>query len=162
MDCSGLTQQVAAALGDSIERTSQAQWATLPPGTGAAGELPFFEVPSDSGAPPQHVGIATGLVGQMIDAPYTGTVVRYDPIDGPGRTLMGYRRLPGLTAPPSPPSEESVPPFLVIYQGSYWVVAGDWSHATKVATPADGSLAYQTMKIVGLSAPQMAIIVAQS
>jgi NlpC/P60 family len=163
VDCSGFTQAVALALGDSIARTSEEQWATLPPGGGAVGDLVFFDVPSDTQAQPAHVGIVSSP-GVMLNAPYTGTVVRYDTINGPGRTLMGYRSLPGLSAPPSPPSEDDVPPFLVIYEGSYWVVAGDWGHATRVATPSDGTVAYtdQGMKIQVLSAAQMATIVAQS
>ena len=162
MDCSGYTQAVARALGDAIERTSEDQWATLPPGDGSVGDYAFFDVPSDTQAQPAHVGIVSSP-GVMLNAPYTGTVVRYDPIKGPGRTVMGYRRLPGLTAPPSPPTEEDVPPFLVTYEGSYWVVSGDWSHATRVATPPDGSVAYaQGMKIEPLSAQQMAAIIAQS
>jgi hypothetical protein len=158
VDCSGLTQAVAATCGDDIARTSEDQWATLPPGTEVPGAYVFFDVPSDTQPQPAHVGIVSSP-GEMLNAPYTGTVVRYDPIDGPGRSVMGYRVLPGLSAPPAPLPEESDVPFLTTYDGSYWVVSGDWQSARRVATPQDGSNAYAAgYKIIPLSAAQMAAI----
>ncbi|MCL6439213.1 MAG: C40 family peptidase, partial [Rubrobacteraceae bacterium] len=52
------------------------------------GDLVFMNF--DGGSSITHVGIVVGG-GQMIDAPYPGTVVRYDPIY-PQYTI-GYRHL---------------------------------------------------------------------
>ena len=160
IDCSGLTQLSAAAIGIDIPRTSEAQWAALiPVRFPIPGDLVFFDVPSDTQAQPAHVGIVTQAPGQMLNAPYTGTVVRYDPIEGPGRTVMGYGLIPGLSAPPAPPQEEVPVPILVEFSGSFWVVSADLTTRVKVATTADGSaidaLGY---KVVTLSAAQMAAI----
>ena len=160
LDCSGLTMLAARDIGISIPRTSEAQWATLSailkPEPAC---LVFFDVPSDTQAQPAHVGIVTQAPGQMLNAPYTGTVVRYDPIEGPGRTVMGYGLIPGLSAPPAPPHEELPVPILVEFSGSFWVVSADLTTRVKVATTADGSaidaLGY---KVVTLSAAQMAAI----
>jgi NlpC/P60 family len=164
VDCSGYTQAVAVALGIIIERTSEEQWATLGPGDGSEGDYVFFDVPSDAQAQPAHVGIVAppqpGLTGWMLNAPYTGTVVRYDTINGLGRTVMGYRRLPGLVAPPEPSEEEPVP-VLVEWNGSYWVVSADLTTKVRVATTVDGSnlsAAPWGYKTGELSAAQMAAI----
>jgi cell wall-associated NlpC family hydrolase len=160
VDCSGLTQAVAAECGTEIPRTSEAQYAELPVGTGAVGELVFFDVPTDFQPQPAHVGIVYAWPDWMVNAPYTGTVVRVDPIAGPGRSVMGYRIIPGLVVPKPPTLESDEMPFLTTYKGSYWVVAGDLSSARLVATPADGSNLYANgYKIIPLSAAQMAAIV---
>ena len=158
IDCSGLTQLSAAAIGIDIPRTSEAQWAVLiPVRFPIPGDLVFFDVPSDDQAQPAHVGIVSGP-GQMIDAPYTGTYVRYDPISSPSDTVMGYRRLPGLSQPPVPPGEVPVP-FLVAYEDSYWVVSADLTTRVRVADPGDGSvIAALGYRVVGLDAAQMATI----
>ncbi|MGI8650072.1 MAG: C40 family peptidase [Rubrobacter sp.] len=87
VDCSGLTQQVAAAFGVSLPHSAAGQYGYGVEGTGAAGDLVFSDF---TGGGIGHVGVATGD-GQMINAPYPGTTVRYDPIsDG---NLVGYRTL---------------------------------------------------------------------
>jgi peptidoglycan DL-endopeptidase CwlO len=76
-DCSGLVQYVFAQVGINLPRVAGDQQ-----GVGAAvsrdalqpGDLVFF------GNPAHHVGIYAGN-GTMINAPYTGTVVRYDSIN---------------------------------------------------------------------------------
>jgi hypothetical protein len=112
LDCSGLTQLSAADIGISIPRTSEAQWAALRRvSPSMVGDLVFFDVPTDNQAQPAHVGIVTSF-GTMINAPYTGTVVRYDPIVGPGRTVMGYGRLPFTAPTPKPAPKEE--PMLIL------------------------------------------------
>ena len=77
VDCSGLTKAVYGAFGIYLPHYTGSQygygsWSSY---TGA-GDLVF----SDYGYGfASHVGIATGD-GNMINAPYPGTVVRYDPI----------------------------------------------------------------------------------
>lgn len=82
-DCSGLVQHVYAALGIQLPRTSQEQATVGQPVAGLAsaqpGDLVFFE-PGPGG--PGHVGIYIGN-GEMIDAPYTGTVVQIQPVGNP-------------------------------------------------------------------------------
>ena len=95
-DCSGLAQWSYAQAGLSIPRTSEEQWAAMQQVSQAQavpGDLVFFDTPGDSQAPPNHVGIYIGN-GLMIDAPYTGTVVRYDSITSD--VLMGFATLPGV------------------------------------------------------------------
>jgi cell wall-associated NlpC family hydrolase len=79
-DCSGLVMYVFAQLGISLPHNAAAQYgygthvsrAELQPG-----DLVFFGL---SAAGIHHVGIYAGN-GMMIDAPYTGAVVRYSSID---------------------------------------------------------------------------------
>ncbi|MHB1503198.1 MAG: transglycosylase SLT domain-containing protein [Acidimicrobiales bacterium] len=75
-DCSGLVQRVYSDLGVYLPRTSQEQAQVGIPISSLAlaqpGDLLFFE-PGPGG--PGHVGIYLGG-GEMIDAPYTGTVVQ--------------------------------------------------------------------------------------
>lgn len=78
-DCSGLVKYVCAKNGISMSRTSAAQanqgkavsWSNLQPG-----DLLFFA----KNGRVHHVGIYVGG-GQMIHAPHTGAVVRYDSIN---------------------------------------------------------------------------------
>lgn len=81
-DCSGLAQWAYAQSGVSIPRTAEQQWSTLAHvAAPAPGDLVFF----GSGNYASHVGIYAGNA-QMIDAPDTGSVVRYDTIPTtPGR-----------------------------------------------------------------------------
>jgi cell wall-associated NlpC family hydrolase len=79
-DCSGLVMYVYAQIGiflphgatDQQRMSSPVRLDQLQPG-----DCVFFGGPGFS----HHVGIYVGG-GMMIDAPYTGTVVRYDPIGG--------------------------------------------------------------------------------
>lgn len=108
-DCSGLLYYCAAKVGfTGVPRTSEAQWAALPRvAQPQPGDFVFFNS-HDNQPSPSHVGMISNAAGtQMIDAPYTGTVVRYDPTAStPGVfDRIGYCRLPGgstVTPPPSP------------------------------------------------------------
>jgi NlpC/P60 family/Transglycosylase SLT domain len=90
-DCSGLTQAAYAAAGIQIPRNSVAQFQAgprVPAGQPLMpGDLVFF-VGADP-PPPGHVGIAVSST-EMIDAPHTGAVVRFDPIYSQG--YMGATR----------------------------------------------------------------------
>ena len=77
VDCSGLTMLVFAQFGISLPHSAAAQDGYGSPGSGAAGDLVFGDFQGTGAI--THVGISTGD-GQMINAPYPGTVVRYDPI----------------------------------------------------------------------------------
>lgn len=81
-DCSGLTQWACARAGIGIARTAAAQFSSLPvvqAGDEQAGDLVFFRESSSSVSAPSHVGVYVGG-GRMIDAPHTGSVVRYDTV----------------------------------------------------------------------------------
>ena len=71
-DCSGLTMWAWAHAGVALPHSSQAQYAGTPRVAQSAwqpGDLLFF------GSPIHHVGMYIGN-GQMVEAPYTGQVVR--------------------------------------------------------------------------------------
>jgi cell wall-associated NlpC family hydrolase len=78
-DCSGLVQAAYRSAGVTLPRVAQTQFNAGPPVPAGApmdpGDLVFFGT-SPTGV--EHVGIYVGN-GKMIDAPYTGTVVRIDP-----------------------------------------------------------------------------------
>lgn len=104
-DCSGLMQWSFEQAGMSIPRTTQTQWLVLPHvQTPGPGDLILFDVPSDGPPQPQHVGMYLGP-NRMIEAPHTGTVVKYSPIPNiPGETIMGYCRVRfPMPRPPAPP-----------------------------------------------------------
>jgi hypothetical protein len=101
-DCSGLVQWAYRSAGVVLPRTSQAQWAALAHlpanATLVPGDLVFFAGSDGTMSAPGHVGIYLGN-GQMIDAPYTGTVVRIDTI---GWTdYVGAARPAALTPTPT-------------------------------------------------------------
>jgi cell wall-associated NlpC family hydrolase len=76
-DCSGLVMYCYAQLGVSLPHNAAMQYADCTPvahGSEQPGDLVFF---GSSAGTIHHVGIYVGG-GSMIDAPYTGTVVRYD------------------------------------------------------------------------------------
>jgi cell wall-associated NlpC family hydrolase len=79
-DCSGLVQAAFAAAGVALPRVAQDQYDAgplLPGGTPLEpGDLVFFGT-SPRGV--DHVGIVV-QVGEMVDAPHTGAVVRLEPI----------------------------------------------------------------------------------
>ncbi|WP_273845899.1 NlpC/P60 family protein [Rubrobacter calidifluminis] len=89
VDCSGLTMEVYAHFGIYLPHSAAAQYsygtAVSSPGPG---DLVFGDFNGNGTI--GHVGIATGD-GRMIDAPYPGTVVRYDPIYP--QYTVGYKRL---------------------------------------------------------------------
>ncbi|MEW2292271.1 bifunctional lytic transglycosylase/C40 family peptidase [Streptomyces sp. NPDC006743] len=83
-DCSGLTQAAYRSVGITLPRVANDQYNAGPHPQRdelLPGDLVFFSHdPNDSRAI-HHVGIYVGG-GYMIDAPYTGAVIRFDPIDG--------------------------------------------------------------------------------
>lgn len=86
-DCSGLVQYVFAQLGIDLPRVSRDQKTVGVPVERdqlQPGDLMFF------GDPVHHVGIYAGS-GTMINAPFGGSVVRYDSIDR--RHYSGARRV---------------------------------------------------------------------
>lgn len=91
-DCSGLVYKAFADLGIAVPRDTVGQLGagTDPGGGHLPGDCVYFGNPS-SGGVNQHVGIYTGG-NLMVDAPHTGTVVRYDPIAGFGEPIIGWRR----------------------------------------------------------------------
>ncbi len=110
-DCSGLIYWAGLQCGVTLPRTTTAEWAALPHSTNLA-TMPIagcveFEVPSDGGSPPQHVGVNVGG-GFMIDDPETGMVVQQQVIPTePGIIWpMGWVQLPFVTAPPPPSTKE--------------------------------------------------------
>jgi cell wall-associated NlpC family hydrolase len=89
-DCSGLAQAAYRSAGITLPRVAQDQFDAGPAvraGTEVApGDLIFF------GSGPtgvEHVGLYVGA-GEMIDAPHTGALVRFDDADLPG--LVGATR----------------------------------------------------------------------
>jgi cell wall-associated NlpC family hydrolase len=94
-DCSGLTHAAYATAGVTIPRTAQTQYNAgprIPAGTPLLpGDLIFY---SNSSGRITHVGIAISST-QMINAPYTGAVIRIDPI---GRYTGATRPAASVTA----------------------------------------------------------------
>ena len=92
-DCSGLAMMAYRAAGISIPRTSQQQWASgrqVPASQVQPGDLVFFAGSDGTMAAPGHVGIVTGH-DTMIDAPFTGAVVREESFSG-STDLVGFTR----------------------------------------------------------------------
>jgi cell wall-associated NlpC family hydrolase len=89
-DCSGLVQAAYRSAGVTLPRVAQDQFDAGPPvgasGTLAPGDLVFF---GSGPAGVDHVGIYVGA-GEMIDAPHTGALVRFDDADWPD--LVGATR----------------------------------------------------------------------
>jgi hypothetical protein len=98
-DCSGLVQWVYAEAGISLPRVAQDQFDAGPHlAVGAIlypGDLVFFGS-GPSGV--EHVGVYVGN-GEMIDAPYTGAVVRFDRVATVPLGFVGATRpeIPDLT-----------------------------------------------------------------
>ena len=89
-DCSGLVQAAYRGAGVSLPRVAQDQFdagPAVPDGAGVApGDLVFF---GTGPAGVDHVGLYVGG-GEMIDAPHTGALVRFDDADWPD--LVGATR----------------------------------------------------------------------
>lgn len=84
-DCSGLTKAAYASVGIELPRVANDQWTAGPhPARDELlpGDLVFFAHDLRDSRSIHHVGIYVGG-GYMIDAPYTGAVIRFDPIDSP-------------------------------------------------------------------------------
>jgi hypothetical protein len=116
LDCSGLVYLVCRNLGiTSCPRTSEEQWAwcsKVAAGHEQTGDLVFI-TGAEADPSPGHVMIVVnpGNPDKVIDAPYTGTVVRYDTYSRNGtgvNHLVGYGKIPGVT--PSPTGASSTQP----------------------------------------------------
>jgi hypothetical protein len=99
-DCSGLIYTGLKTIGfASPPRTSEEQWAAfthinrsqLQPG-----DLVFSQWPGDN-ASPGHVQVYAGN-GRVIQAPHTGTKVGYASLSSDTGHIVGYARVPGMTA----------------------------------------------------------------
>ncbi|RKN41841.1 NlpC/P60 family protein [Streptomyces hoynatensis] len=84
-DCSGLTRASYASVGITLPRVANDQWNAGPhPARDQLmpGDLVFFAYDLQDPRSIHHVGLYIGG-GYMIDAPYTGAKIRFDPIDSP-------------------------------------------------------------------------------
>jgi cell wall-associated NlpC family hydrolase len=92
-DCSGLVQAAYRRADVSLPRVAQSQYDAGPQVTSGTsvepGDLVFFGTGSDG---VDHVGLYVGG-GEMIDAPHTGALVRFDHADWPD--LVGATRPAG-------------------------------------------------------------------
>ncbi|MFD7924045.1 NlpC/P60 family protein [Streptomyces sp. NPDC059740] len=82
-DCSGLTKAAYHSVGIELPRVANDQWNAGPHPARSAllpGDLVFFANNLDDPRTIHHVGIYVGG-GYMINAPYTGAVIRFDKID---------------------------------------------------------------------------------
>ena len=100
-DCSGLTMEALAQAGIAVTHNANAQWQQTKarPVAGnqlTPGDLVFYAGSDGSLTAPGHVGIYVGN-GEIIDAPYTGANVRFDPLT----SITGYA---GATDPYAAPS----------------------------------------------------------
>lgn len=84
-DCSGLTKAAYEAVGIELPRVANDQWHAGPHPERdelLPGDLVFFSTDLTDSRAIHHVGLYVGG-GYMINAPYTGAVIRFDPIDSP-------------------------------------------------------------------------------
>jgi cell wall-associated NlpC family hydrolase len=84
-DCSGLTLAAYRSVGVTLPRVANDQWNSGPHPKRdelLPGDLVFFGTDLNNSRSIDHVGIYVGG-GYMIDAPYTGAKIRFDPIDTP-------------------------------------------------------------------------------
>ncbi|MGW4561481.1 bifunctional lytic transglycosylase/C40 family peptidase [Streptomyces sp. NPDC004561] len=84
-DCSGLTQAAYSSVGITLPRVANDQYNAGPHPTRSQllpGDLVFFSTDLTDSRAIHHVGMYVGG-GYMIDAPRTGAVIRFDPIDSP-------------------------------------------------------------------------------
>jgi cell wall-associated NlpC family hydrolase len=89
-DCSGLTMDALAQAGITVPHNANAQWhqTRAHPVAGdqlAPGDLVFYAGADGSVASPGHIRIYAGN-GEIIDAPYAGADVRFDPLT----SIRGY------------------------------------------------------------------------
>ena len=89
-DCSGLTMVALAQAGISVTHNANAQWQQtkarpVAESQLAPGDLVFYTGSDGSLTAPGHVGIYVGD-GEIIDAPFTGANVRFDPLT----SISGY------------------------------------------------------------------------
>jgi hypothetical protein len=101
LDCSGFPYAVSLALGETIPRTSEAQFAglTVIAAPQRRGDLVFYNVPTDDQPQPAHMSIWWDAT-TVLQAPRTGQDVMFS---GPlPYQIMGYRSLPFPNAAPLP------------------------------------------------------------
>ncbi|QJT02581.1 transglycosylase SLT domain-containing protein [Streptomyces asoensis] len=82
-DCSGLSKAAYASVGITLPRVANDQYNAGPHPQRSEllpGDLVFFSTDPNNSRAIHHVGIYVGG-GYMINAPYTGAVIRFDPID---------------------------------------------------------------------------------
>ncbi|GAB2878561.1 C40 family peptidase [Streptomyces mayteni] len=82
-DCSGLTLAAFESVGIELPRVANDQWNSGPHPARSEllpGDLVFFAYDLQDSRSIHHVGIYVGG-GYMINAPYTGATIRFDPID---------------------------------------------------------------------------------
>lgn len=102
-DCSGLTQAAYASAGVTLPRVAAEQWYAgvhVPRDQLQPGDLVFFATDTSDPSTIEHVGIYVGG-GAMIDSPHTGSVIRFDPIEGFNPSYIGAVR-PYSTVPQWP------------------------------------------------------------
>jgi cell wall-associated NlpC family hydrolase len=102
-DCSGLTQAAYASAGVTLPRVAAEQWYAgphVPRDQLQPGDLVFFATNTSDPSTIEHVGIYVGG-GAMIDSPHTGSVIRFDPIEGFNPSYIGAVR-PYATVPQWP------------------------------------------------------------
>ena len=121
LDCSGLPYAVSLALGKSIPRTSEAQFAGLTriSQPNRRGDLVFYDVASDDQAQPAHEAIWWDS-GHVLQAPRTGENVGVYPNSALPYPIMGYCQLPFPNVAPSP-----APPIPEEYEEMSSVVLDD-------------------------------------
>jgi cell wall-associated NlpC family hydrolase len=93
-DCSGLTQAAYASAGVTLPRVAAEQWYAgvhIPENELEPGDLVFFATNTNDPSTIEHVGIYVGG-GGMIDAPHTGSVIRFDSISGFNPSYIGAVR----------------------------------------------------------------------
>jgi cell wall-associated NlpC family hydrolase len=114
-DCSGLTMDALTQAGITVPHNANAQWLQtrahpVPENQLTPGDLVFFAGSDGTLTAPGHVGIYVGN-GEIIDAPYTGARVRFDPLTGiagyagatdPYTAAAGAVPLPAFGGPASP------------------------------------------------------------
>jgi cell wall-associated NlpC family hydrolase len=98
-DCSGLVMYVFAKLGVSLAHFAASQYYSpdavyVAPQRLQAGDLVFFTGSDGTRKEPGHVGIYVGD-GYLIDAPHTGSFVRYDKLTEPklANEYVGAKRI---------------------------------------------------------------------
>ncbi|TDD04556.1 NlpC/P60 family protein [Nonomuraea deserti] len=90
-DCSGLTEYAWARAGVLIGTTTYEQWRSgvrIAKEDVQPGDLVFYDSDRSSSGP-EHVAVAVDAT-RMVHAPYTGALVRIDPLDR--RTFLGIVR----------------------------------------------------------------------
>jgi len=92
-DCSGLTMEAWAHVGVQLLHYTGYQWQEgphVPLDELQRGDLLFYATDNSDPATIHHVGIYIGN-GMMVDAPYTGALVRIDSIYAPGTPIGAVR-----------------------------------------------------------------------